>query len=128
MFLTALDIKALPDPNMWSVDAPLIWFDERHGKITVPAGEMTDLASIPRLFQNILNVNGYARRPAVLHDFLYRYSRTDAGKVLTRSECDGIFLTALEIEGSGAVERHALWIGVRMGGWAPYGNYRKLGR
>lgn len=39
--------------------------------VTVPAGEITNFASIPIGFQNLFPVNGRHRLPSVAHDALY---------------------------------------------------------
>lgn len=125
MFHTDLDLRALKHPGQWVVDSPLIW-DDGGFRVTVPVGMVTDLASVPRLFQNILNINGYARRPAVLHDWLYRTACDDFGEELSRAECDHLFRKALQSEGAGFFETHTYWLGVRTGGWLAWGTYRKL--
>jgi Protein of unknown function (DUF1353) len=62
-------------PDFWIVRAPLIWQDPTYGRIEVPVGFLTDLASIPRALRNIssLDPDGKSRRPAVVHDWLYAW-------------------------------------------------------
>lgn len=76
MFCSRLQLEDRPQPDTWMVAAPLIWqgpVNDRLVKLVVPAGFVTDLASIPRLFRNLpwLDPNGISRRPAVVHDWLY---------------------------------------------------------
>jgi hypothetical protein len=125
MFRTRLDLLALDEPGMWAVDSPLVWFDPTFGLITVDAGEMTDLASVPMIFRNVLDVNGRSRRPAVLHDHVYRIGHTDAGVKLSRAQCDDLLYRALIAEGASAIVARTYWSGVRMGGWVPWNKYRK---
>lgn len=112
MFTTPLDLRAQL-PGRWVLLRDLIWHDEQ--RITVPAGFVTDLASIPRPFRGVLNQNGNSRRPAVLHDWLY------STQTLSRAAADGIFRTALIAEGMGRIGATVYWAGVRAGGWVAWG-------
>lgn len=114
MFTTDLDLRAT-EPGRWVLLAPLVW-DEGTTGITVPAGFVTDLASVPRPFRNILNINGRSRRAAVLHDFVY------TEQTLTRADCDALFRRALIAEGVSIAGRWIYWSGVRVGGWVTWGN------
>jgi hypothetical protein len=123
-FISPLDLQeymlnGLSVPNEWVVDQPLIAL---HGddKLIVPRGYITDLASIPRVFRNVFNVNGPLRAPAVLHDWLYSSQR------FTRAQSDAIFLLAMEARGIEKAERYAVYAAVRTFGWR-YWNKRKAG-
>lgn len=113
MFKTALDLRA-DAPGRWVLLSPLVWEDD--AKVEVPTGFVTDLASVPRPFRNILDINGRSRRAAVLHDFLYTEQKR------SRAECDSIFRKALIAEGVSAAARWLYWSGVRVGGWVAWGN------
>jgi len=121
-FISTLDLQeymlnGLSVPDEWVVDQPLIAL--RNGeKIIVPRGYITDLASIPRVFRNVFNVNGPLRAPAVLHDWLYSSQR------FTRAQSDAIFLEAMEARGIDTAERYAVYAAVRSFGWA-YWNKRE---
>jgi hypothetical protein len=39
--------------------------------VTVPAGFVTDLASVPRIFWNIISPHGDHIRAAIIHDYMY---------------------------------------------------------
>lgn len=73
MFLGPLELIAESQPDMWRLGLPLVWCSPDFGWVEVPAGFVTDLASIPRIFRNLpwLDPNGLSRRPAALHDWLY---------------------------------------------------------
>lgn len=73
MFTTPLELIAAPLPDLWDLGAPLVWSDALYGTLVVPVGFRTDLASIPRVFRNLplLDPNGFSRRAAVMHDYLY---------------------------------------------------------
>lgn len=67
----------------WSV----IWPEE----IIVPAGFVTDLASIPRIFRALIPQNGRHRLAAIVHDYLVRLDGFD------RRLADRIFLEAMTV-------------------------------
>src|SRR5690606_25480873 len=114
MFKGPLILEAVRDrPGWWRLVEDLVW-DDGERSFTVPAGFLTDLASIPRAFRWLLHQNGRSRFPAVLHDYLYR---TNA---VSRAEADSIFYRALKSEGVSPVGRFLYWAGVRLGGWLPY--------
>lgn len=71
MFLTPLTLRADPRADLWVVAEPLIWSDPNYGKLTVPVGFVTDLASTPFHVDD----NGPSRRPAAMHDGLYKLLR-----------------------------------------------------
>lgn len=112
MFTTPLRLEATR-PGHWLLLVDLEW--QAKERIVVPAGFVTDLASIPRPFRGVLNQNGNSRRPSVLHDYLY------STRSVTRTEADAIFRRALAAEGVGGLGRFTYWAGVRLGGrfaWA----------
>ena len=75
-FLTDLCLKALT-PDLWALESPLIWEDADRGRITIPAGFITDLASVPHWVDAIpfLDRTGRSRRPGALHDGIYALGR-----------------------------------------------------
>jgi len=100
-------------PNKWTLLEPLVW-DDGALRVEVPVGFVTDLASVPKFLKGLLNVNGKSRKPAVLHDYLYR------AKVLPRAEADALFRQALKVEGINGITRNIYYLGVRLGGRRPY--------
>ena len=103
-------------PGEWVLHFPLI-YDSFRGPITVPRGFVTDLASIPQIVRNLLDVNDAHRRAAVLHDYGY------VMQFLTRKETDDMFLEAMEVCGVPAWKRYLMYSAVRTGGWI-YWNIR----
>jgi len=93
----------------------------------VPAGFVTDLFSVPRVFQNIVTPDGNDARPSLVHDYCYATSglREDARHAprLTREECDLALLLAMKETGFPLIRRHTIHRAVRLGGWLPW---RKL--
>lgn len=116
MFCTELEVREY-DPGRWVLVKPLRW-DDGERAITVPAGFVTDLASIPRCFRGVLNQNGASRKAAVLHDYCYAAWLYDerTGRGMTRAEADALFRRALAACGVGTLARRIYWSGVRLGG------------
>ena len=79
----------------------------------VPAGFITDLASIPRVFRWLFTGHGKSREPSVIHDFLYRQRHP-------RKQADKVFREALGVAGMSLMARQAMYLAVRSGGWVYY--------
>lgn len=107
-------------PDFWELVEPVTW-EGRNLSLTIAAHFITDLASIPRLVRNLLDVNGRSRSPAILHDWLY------SGQWTTRSFADGQLRDALVAYGENEAEANVYWTGVRAGGWLPWWRGRKTG-
>lgn len=88
------------------------------GKITVPAGTKTDLASIPRFFWRVLPPIGKYDLAAVLHDYLYQRNG------VSRQVADSVLLEAMEVCSVNRFQRWVIYSGVRVGGWKPWNRYR----
>lgn len=72
--------------------------------ITVPAGFLTDLATIPWPLTGIPGAARYGNhnRAAVLHDWVYRRKGLlDDGFLMTRAEADKLFLDVMSEDGVG---------------------------
>lgn len=106
MFLTTLELIADPQPDIWTLGAALVWCDATYGRLEVPVGFKTDLASIPRIFRNLpmLDPDGLSRRPAALHDWLYG---SVAGRRLGKPFADSFLRAALLSEGA---SKRAAWV------------------
>lgn len=85
------------------------------GEIVVSAGFMTDLASVPRLFQAVVPVIGDQNGPATVHDWCYH------SQVMPRADADSLFLAGMKAAGVGWARRWAMYAAVRVGGWVPWG-------
>jgi len=111
MFLTTLTLTAEPQPDLWRLGAPLVWLDKTYGRLEVPAGFITDLASIPRLFRNLpwLDPNGFSRRPAVVHDWLYGSER---GRRYGKEFADCFLRDALLVEQASKGAAQAFFLAV----------------
>ena len=94
--------------------------------ITVPAGFETDYASIPRPLWTILPPRGKYNRPAIIHDFLYHFAPIDPTtlKRVNRGRADYIIREACENVGDRFTQRWLIYIGLKVGGWVAWKNYR----
>lgn len=88
--------------------------------IAVPAGFVTDFASVPWGFWNIEPPLGAAGgKAAVIHDYLY--STRGLGGRYSRAQADGIFRQALGALGAPRWKQALLWAAVRIGGASGWG-------
>jgi hypothetical protein len=110
----------------WVLGTEAVW-EKGEVRIYVPAGFMTDFASIPWMFRWWQTGSvGPQRMGAYFHDWLYssqeKYSRADADK---------IFRDVMEFAGGGGLRRWfrrwAMWSALRVGGWMAWrSNQAKL--
>lgn len=109
MFLTPLLLEAAADPDFWIVRQPLVWCDANFGRIAVPAGFRTDLASIPRALRNLpsFDPNGRSRRAAVTHDWLYSW------QALGQPRSDDFLRAAMVAEGCDSEAAQAFYDAVK---------------
>ncbi|MBA3588317.1 MAG: DUF1353 domain-containing protein [Methylibium sp.] len=89
--------------------AKVLFADGYSEWIIVPAGFVTDLASVPRLPGMFMLFGGKARKSAVLHDYLYSTGRE-------RAFADDVFLAAMRHE-ENRFTRGVMWLAVRLAGW-----------
>jgi hypothetical protein len=85
--------------------------------ITVPAGFLTDLASIPRILPMALSKNRI-QSAAIVHDWLYR--NTEVIKGQTRKKVDLIFKDAMIDNGVARFRASLYYSAVRSFGWISY--------
>ena len=101
------------DGHNWRVTAAFNYHTDVHPLVVVriPAGFITDFASIPRGLWNLFPPTGGYGKAAVVHDFLYR----TVGP-WTRRNADDVFREAMEYLGVGWWTRNTLYRGVRLFG------------
>jgi hypothetical protein len=84
-----------------------------HATFTVPAGFVTDFASVPRTIPIAYALcGGCAEEASVVHDFLYTTHPVD------RATADAVFREAMAVTGVPAWRRWLMWSGVRVFGSA----------
>lgn len=89
---------------------------ERPGvRVVVPAGFLTDFASVPRFLWPIFPPTGPWQRAAVVHDWLYTRA-ADCPRFLA----DALFRDAMQAAGVPAWRRVAAYYAVRCFGWLAY--------
>ncbi len=84
--------------------------------VDVPAGFVTDFASIPAFAQFLIQPFGRHAPAAVIHDFLYAIGTPKA-----RKYADLLFLHAMRDAGVPAFRRRLMYAAVKLGGWRGYG-------
>jgi hypothetical protein len=89
-------------------------------ELTVRAGQVTDLASIPRFLWPFLPPDGPWAEAAVFHDACYR-TRGQVYGGFTRAQCDGVLLEAMTALGVDPFPRVIIWGAVRMFGGSGWG-------
>lgn len=133
-FLTPLLAEQLTSSD-WRLHADLRYQSAVLGKvITVPAGFVTDFASVPRLPFAYLLAGATSVKPSVVHDFLYRSRPHEC----TRAQADAVLREGSLAIGEPSWRCWMMWFSVRMFGSAAWaaentatsgrGNARALGR
>lgn len=119
-FVTNLDARKLgrdasaDKRGSWKLLKPLVYQSDRAGEITVPAGFITDFASVPRLPVAYLLTANCGHEAAVVHDWLYTTHAVD------RRTADAVFEEALAAGGEPVWRVWLMWAGVRIGGAGPW--------
>jgi len=98
-------------PDVWQLTEDFYYLSEVLGYIVkVPKGFVTDFASVPRLPVIWWLFGGIAKRPAVVHDYMYSVSG------ISRKQADAVLKEAMKANGDGWFNRTCFWAGVRIGG------------
>ena len=100
--------------------APFIYVHPAFPIVTVPSHSLTDGASIPRLFWNILSPRGPYGRAAVIHDFLYSILGGIKYPKISRGKADLIFRQAVRDCGCGWWTAQTMYWAVRAFGWRSF--------
>lgn len=88
--------------------------------ITVPDGFVTDLASIPKVFQWVYSPsNEKSKYPSILHDYMYHN-----GCDYTRKEADLVFYYFLRKQGFNIFRANLYYMAVRLFGYRFYKQVR----
>lgn len=115
-FTTPVDLRMLDDYR-WEL---LAAFEYHVGDypsetvIRVPAGTMTDLASVPRLLWALFPPHGRWAKAAIIHDYLY------AQAIGSKAYADRTFLEAMKVLGVSWVVRTTMFWAVRVFGRGEY--------
>ena len=109
--------------QQWRFTSNFRYYSDRFGWITIPAGTVTDFASIPRFARSIIDDDS----PTILfgsapHDRLFAVPFTDSGRELTLREVNQVLLEAMWYCGAGRAERAAVFAAVQSGGAVIWNN------
>ena len=116
--------------SLWAVQRPMTYRTRSGDRITVPAGMVTDLASVPRWAAGLIPPDGPWTQIAVVHDLLYVTSGTGIWKghpcisratPYTRAEADAILRDGMADLGITGWRVWAIYNAVRVGGSAGWG-------
>lgn len=108
MFPSELDVRVMEGGD-YMLLRPFV-FTHGNVEIMVPKYFRTDFASIPRGMRWLVTGHNKTRKPAVIHDFLYRNG------IGTRKDADLVFRTGMRGEGIPAWKRNLCYRAVRLFG------------
>lgn len=118
-FVGKAELEQCPDGRSFRVVNSFGFWTKRTGLISVPAGFKTDLASIPRLFWNLLPPFGKYTNAAIVHDYLYRT------RIFPRAKADKVLWQAMKFSNVRWGVRLLIYLNVRcFGGFAWRGDAR----
>jgi hypothetical protein len=148
-FLDPLMLEYL-DGRFYKVTAPFnyaVGYPDGKTIVHVPAGFITDFASIPRVLWSFIPPTGFYGKAAVIHDFLYLNGNIN-GMVIPQKYADDVLNEGMVVLASAwilehgrtepgqpyiprgelktLVEREIIYKGVRIGGFLTWKKYRKL--
>ena len=113
-FLTELDLRTLTDQKSVLLRDLIYQSAIYRGVIIVPAGFVTDKASVPRVPFVYMFFGDRAHREAVIHDYLYQTH------IVSKKNADKIFKEAMNARGKSAFVRWGMYLGVVLGGRSSY--------
>jgi hypothetical protein len=116
-FTSPLIVSPLPDGRRWKLVKKFTYHvGSRYSRniIKVPAGFVTDFASVPWGLWNIFPTTGRWTKAAVVHDFCYQ------SKCVSRAMADLIFKEAMGVLGVPRWKINLIYCGVRCWGWLGY--------
>jgi hypothetical protein len=105
-------------PDRWEVEEPLT-YRGRLDSWTIPAGYLTDFATVPRVVVWLIPRFGLYTPAAILHDYLItdRLCRcaTTCPNAVSPNDIDGLFRRVMRELGVSGPRRWVMWAGVRWG-------------
>lgn len=115
-FPIELDVSPVPGTeDFWKINKNFVYISKAGTGIIVQRDFVTNFATVPRIFRNIVQPWGKHGKAAVIHDFCY------FKRIYTRKRCDKLFLEAMEFSGVGYFKRHFMYRMVRLFGGSHYG-------
>ena len=120
-FTTKLNVEPI-GKNLWELQEGFeyhVGYLNSDERIIVPAGFITDFASVPRVFWPIIDPIGEHGKAAVIHDYCY------ATACYKRLRSDSIFLEGMEVLEVEKWKRQAMYNAVVMFGWWAWYKHRQ---
>ena len=115
-FIGTLELIPRPDGRDYRLAHPFGYWSELTGPVHVPREFVTDLASVPQIFWNILPPFGKYQEAAVVHDYLYRTH------LFSRYIADRVLLAGMKVRRVPGWQRFLIFWAVRLFGWGPWNN------
>jgi hypothetical protein len=115
-FTTPADLRVL-DGKRWELLTAFVYHVGQYPSahvITVPAGFVTDLASVPRFLWVVFPPHGRYAKAAIVHDWLYSHGN------VSRKQADLIFLEGMLVLGVPHWKARVLYFAVRLFGGAHF--------
>ncbi|HAK0655771.1 DUF1353 domain-containing protein [Salmonella enterica] len=113
-------ILEMLDHFLWRVYEPFEFYlsDDISDIISVPAGFITDFATIPRIFWTFMPPDGKDSKTAIIHNWIYDNA------LRTKKEADLILLDRMTVLGVPKWKRIVMHLAVRWFGRGMYGKER----
>jgi len=105
-------VKQVDDTNWMLMKGFTYTGKDKDRPFTVPDGQTTDFASVPRVFIWFIPRYGRYTLPAILHDHLWR---SEVPKNIDRIDADGLLRRAMRELGVPFLKRWVIWSAVRWG-------------
>lgn len=96
--------------DQWQTTEAIV-YDGRTERFVIPAGYVTDFASVPAIVVWLIPRFGRYTPAAILHDYLI----TDGPRELAWNDVDGLFRRVMRELGVSTPRRWLMWAGVRWG-------------
>jgi len=113
-FTTPLIVSPMTDGRKWKLWKEFTFhIGSEYGKdfVHIPAGFVTDFASVPRILWGWMPPWGKYGKAAVLHDYIYQTH------CRIRKDADDIFYEAMLVGKTKPWKARLMYWGVRIGGW-----------
>lgn len=119
-FPLELDGNILDHGHSVTLLSPFVYNDpEKKTLVYVPARFHSDWNSVPRGLWNLMPPTEYPEA-GIVHDWLYQHPGA-----LSRADVDDIHRRIMDLCGASWLKRQTIWLGIRSGGWKPWGEYRR---
>lgn len=120
LFLTPKISTTTEDYRNFVLTAPMLFSTEHtdgtRTAFCVPAGFVTNYASVPAALHSLVDPQGKQARPAIAHDYLYGARTTCGPRCYSRRWCDAVLRAALKADGCPPWRRWMVWAAVRLFG------------